>query len=88
MLPPNDSTSAGRFPMWPALPASEYYQPVWLPPGHRTVLPLGYLALQAFAWTWRTSLVPMEPFDCMPAVEPRKHRRTLALARPAILPSP
>jgi hypothetical protein len=28
MLPPNNPTPAGRFPMWPALPTSEYYQPV------------------------------------------------------------
>jgi hypothetical protein len=28
MLSSNNSTSAGRFPMWPALPTSEYYQPV------------------------------------------------------------
>src|SRR3954452_19603700 len=28
MLPSNNSTPAGRFPMWPALPTSEYYQPV------------------------------------------------------------
>jgi len=40
MLPTNNSTSAGRFPKWPALPTSEYYQPVWLPPGHRTILAL------------------------------------------------
>jgi len=28
MFPANDSTSAGRFPTWPALPTSKYYQPV------------------------------------------------------------
>src|SRR4051812_35406570 len=28
MLPSNNSTPADRFPMWPALPTSEYYQPV------------------------------------------------------------
>ncbi len=28
MLPKNDSTSAGRFPTWPALPSAKYYQPV------------------------------------------------------------
>jgi hypothetical protein len=28
MSPKNNSTTADRFPMWPALPTSEYYQSV------------------------------------------------------------
>jgi len=69
MSPKNNSTTADRFPMWPALPTSEYYQSVWLPPDHQPLLTSSaWQVLQACAWTGWISLVPVDPFGCMLAV--------------------
>jgi len=38
MSPKNNSTTVDRFPIWLALPSSEYYQSVWLPPDHQSLL--------------------------------------------------
>ncbi len=89
MFPTNNSTSAGRFPKRPALPTSKYYQPVWLPPGHRTLLALlARRVLQAWLEPDGSPLFTWNPLIACRRQEPRKHTRMRAMTLPGVLPSP
>src|ERR1700720_1975506 len=89
MSPKNNSTTADRFPMWPALPTSGTISQSDF---HPVIRPFSPLRLG------RSYRLAPEPdgsplFALLPLVacwryEPREHLRPLAIARAAIPPSP
>ena len=91
MLPENDSTTAGRFPLYVAFPRAEYYQPVRLPVSHHEVLALRGLfpVIPPSAGT-RPALPCSQGAPGMHAVgtNPGSLRTSLANAESGILSSP
>src|SRR3954462_1814915 len=76
MSPRNESPAASRFPLWTALPSSEYYQLVSLPPGPSLPWRLvGRLAPEPDG----SPLFPSSPLVTCWRYEPRK--RPLAVSR-------
>ena len=89
MSPKNNSTTADRFPMWPALPSSEYYQSDDFHPVIRPFSP--YRLGRSYKLAPEPVGSPL--FTSTPLVacwryEPREHLRPLAKTRSLIPPSP
>jgi hypothetical protein len=78
MSPRNESPAASRFPLWTALPSSEYYQLVSLPPGPSLPWRLvGRLAPEPDG----SPLFPSSPSVACRRYEPRKRPGPLAMPR-------